>query len=470
MMFVIFYAFRALYFCAMLHNHDLIIKYNVPGPRYTSYPTVPHWRNAPNQEEWLNSVDMRFNDTNENQGISIYIHLPFCESLCTYCGCNTRITKNHAVEEPYINALLKEWEMYLARFQQKPMLREIHLGGGTPTFFAPQNLERLIDGIMAGAEKAADFEFSFEAHPANTTREHLQTLYDVGFTRLSLGVQDFDSKVQKAINRYQTVEDVLTVMRNAKEIGYNSINIDFVYGLPFQTLESIEQTVTEICKLRPERIAYYSYAHVPWLKPGQRGFTDMDLPTDTYKRALYELGKELLLVAGYVEVGMDHFALPEDELYRSLMNQELHRNFMGYTTRKSELLIGLGVSSISDSWDMFAQNAKTLPEYYKYLEENKLPFVKGHILSNEDLLIRQLILDLMCQFSTSLKAYKKYTMHFAIFKSKLKPLIEDGLAEIVNDQLIITEKGKPFVRNVCMTLDAYLDGQVDNTQRFSSTV
>lgn len=454
----------------MLHNHDLIAKYNVPGPRYTSYPTVPHWSNTPTQEEWLSSVEMRFNETNYNQGISIYIHLPFCESLCTYCGCTTRITKNHAVEIPYADALLKEWSMYLGRFKDKPRIREIHLGGGTPTFFSPENLQRLLDGILLNAEKSADFEFSFEAHPANTTREHLKTLYDIGFTRLSLGVQDFNEKVQKAINRYQTVEDVITVMRNAKEIGYDSINIDIVYGLPFQTLQSIEQTVSEICKLRPERIAYYSYAHVPWLKPGQRGFTDMDLPTDAYKRGLYELGKELLMSADYVEVGMDHFALREDELYRSLINQTLHRNFMGYTSRKSELLIGLGVSSISDSWDMFVQNVKTLPEYYKLLEENKLPIFKGHILSNEDLLVRQLILDLMCQFSTSIAEYKKYDLHYAIFKSKIKPLLEDGIIEMVNDQLIITKSGKPFVRNVCMTLDAYLDAQIDNSQRFSSTV
>lgn len=454
----------------MLHDNNLIVKYNVSGPRYTSYPTVPHWSNPPTENEWLNSVEMRFNETNTNQGISIYIHLPFCESLCTYCGCNTRITKNHAVEVPYVDALLKEWSMYLARFKDKPRVREIHLGGGTPTFFSPENLQRLLDGIMEGADKSPDFEFSFEAHPANTTREHLQTLYDIGFTRLSLGVQDFNEKVQKAINRYQTVGDVVAVMRNAKEVGYDSINIDIIYGLPFQTLESIQETVSEICKLRPERIAYYSYAHVPWLKPGQRGFTDMDLPTDAYKRSLYELGKELLLNADFVEVGMDHFALREDELYRSLMNQSLHRNFMGYTSRKSELLIGLGVSSISDSWDMFAQNVKTIPEYYNLLENNKLPIFKGHILSNEDLLVRQLILDLMCQFSTSLAEYKKYDLHYAIFKSKIKPLVEDGIVEIINDQLIITEAGRPFVRNVCMTLDSYLDGQTDNSQRFSSTV
>jgi len=454
----------------MFLHHDLISKYNVPGPRYTSYPTVPHWSNMPTENEWFSSVAQRFDETNKSEGISVYIHLPFCESLCTYCGCNTRITKNHSVEEPYVDALLKEWEMYRSRFSSKPNVREIHLGGGTPTFFSAKNLQRLLNGILEHVEKSVDFEFSFEAHPANTSLEHLQTLYDIGFTRLSLGVQDFDEKVQKAINRHQTVEDVARVMAQSIAIGYDSINIDIIYGLPFQTSESIQRTIDKIVALKPERIAYYSYAHVPWLKPGQRGFTDMDLPTDTYKRSLYELGKELLINANYVEVGMDHFALREDELYRSLIKQTLHRNFMGYTTRKSELLIGLGVSSISDSWDMFAQNVKTLPEYYKLLEENKLPIFKGHILSNEDLLVRKLILDLMCHFSTSIEEYKKYDLHYAIFKSKIKPLLEDGIVKIIDNQLYITELGKPFVRNVCMTLDSYLDGYVDNSQRFSSTV
>ena len=442
----------------------------MPGPRYTSYPTVPHWADPPTQEEWLNSVRMRFSDTNEKEGISIYIHLPFCESLCTYCGCNTRITKNHAVEEPYIQALLKEWSMYLAVFDGQPKIREIHLGGGTPTFFSADNLKKLLEGLLAQAEKFDDFEFSFEAHPANTTEEHLQILFDLGFTRLSLGVQDFNPKVQKAINRHQTVEDVERVMRQAKNIGYNSINLDIIYGLPFQTLESINETIGEMVRLKPERIAYYSYAHVPWIKPGQRGFTEMDLPTDAYKRSLYELGKEMLLEAGYLEVGMDHFSLPHDELFSAMKTGKMHRNFMGYTSHKSELLIGLGVSSISDSWDMFAQNEKTLPKYYEALEQNRLPIFKGHILSNEDLLVRKLILDLMCSFKTPITELKKFDLHYAIFKSKIRPLISDGLAEIQNNYLVVLERGKPFVRNVCMTLDFYLDGKSDLTERFSTTV
>lgn len=455
---------------ALMLNHDLIKKYNVPGPRYTSYPTVPHWSVAPTHEEWLNSVRIRFQESNEKDGISIYIHLPFCESLCTYCGCNTRITKNHAVEEPYVQYLLKEWSMYLSVFDQKPKIREIHLGGGTPTFFSAENLKKLIEGILVHAERHVDYEFSFEAHPANTSEEHLNTLYELGFTRLSLGVQDFNPKVQKAINRHQTVEDVERVMKQAKEIGYTSINLDIVYGLPFQTLDSINETIGAMIRLKPERIAYYSYAHVPWIKPGQRGFTEMDLPTDSYKRSLYELGKEMLLDAGYLEVGMDHFSLPEDELFVAMNQGKMHRNFMGYTAHKSELLLGLGVSSISDSWDMFAQNEKTLPKYYEALDQNQLPIFKGHILSNEDLLVRKIILDLMCTFKTTLSELKKFDLHYAIFKSKIRPLILDGLAEIQGDTLLVAEKGKPFVRNVCMTLDFYLDGKTDLSERFSTTV
>jgi oxygen-independent coproporphyrinogen-3 oxidase len=246
--------------------------------------------------------------------------------------------------------------------------------------------------------------------------------------------------------------------------------LDIIYGLPFQTLDSISETIRAVIRLKPERIAYYSYAHVPWIKPSQRGFTEMDLPTDAYKLSMYELGKVMLLDAGYSEVGMDHFALPEDELFVAMKQGKMHRNFMGYTKHKLELLLGLGVSAISDSWDMFAQNEKTLPKYYEALEKNQLPIFRGHILSNEDLLFRKIILDLMCSFKTSLSELKKFDLHYAIFKSKIRPLIQDCLVEIQGDTLIVLERGKPFVRNVCMTLDYYLDGKTDLSQRFSSTV
>jgi oxygen-independent coproporphyrinogen III oxidase len=454
----------------MALNHELISKYNVPGPRYTSYPTVPHWDKSPTLDEWQASVKCRFEETNATQGISIYIHLPFCESLCTYCGCNMRVTVNHAVEKPYMEAVLKEWKLYRSLFNEKPKIKEIHLGGGTPTFFTPENLTLLMEGILEDTELSDDYEFSFEGHPKNTTKEHLQALYTVGFRRLSLGIQDFDEKVQITVNRIQPFYMVKEVVDNAREIGYESINFDLIYGLPFQTLESTENTFVQVNKLRPERIAYYSYAHVPWVKPGQRRFTEMDLPSDSYKRALYELGKELLETAGYIEVGMDHFSLPEDNLYQAMIDKRLHRNFMGYTAGHNELMIGLGVSSISDSWDMFAQNVKVVEEYYRVLDENKLPVFRGHILNSEDLMIRKKILELMCNFETNVGDIMRFELQWNMIKNKLKPLIQDEIVAINGTTVYILENGRPFVRNVCMAFDYRISNASDMTNMFSSTV
>lgn len=454
----------------MALNHDLIAKYNVPGPRYTSYPTVPHWEKSPTQEEWKKSVRLRFKETNKNQGISLYIHLPYCDSLCTYCGCNTRITVNHKVELPYIESILQEWNLYREVFGGIPKIKELHLGGGTPTFFSPENLKVLILGLLRDTDLADNYEFSFEGHPRNTTPTHLKTLYDLGFRRISLGIQDFDEKVQITVNRIQPFTLVKEVVDSAREIGYKSINFDLIYGLPFQTLESIENTFNQVNKLRPERIAYYSYAHIPWVKPGQRKFTEMDLPSDSYKRALYELGKELLENAGYIEVGMDHFSLKQDDLYHAMVNKHLHRNFMGYTTGHNELLVGLGVSSISDSWDMFAQNTKVIEEYYRILKEGKLPIFRGHILNSEDLLIRKKILDLMCHFETDVADLMRYDLQWTMIKKKLHPLINDGLAAINGTTVYVLEAGRPFVRNICMAFDYRISDEASLINTFSSTI
>ena len=353
---------------------NLIRKYNVAGPRYTSYPTVPYWDiKPPTIEQWTASVKKSFDETNTTDGISLYIHLPFCESLCTYCGCNTRITVNHAVEEPYITALLNEWELYLKVFKDKPKIKELHLGGGTPTFFAPHNLKRLINGITSDAIVCDAAEFSFEAHPNNTTTAHLNTLYELGFRRLSLGIQDFDPKVQAIVNRIQTFETVEKTVRTARNIGYTSINFDLIYGLPLQTRKSVIDTIDKVNLLKPDRIAFYSYAHVPWIKPGQRKFTENDLPVDEEKRALYEIGKEKFSENGYAEIGMDHFALNTDSLYTAAEQGKLHRNFMGYTHSYSQLMIGLGVSSISDTWYAFTQNVKGVEEYYELVNNGIQP-------------------------------------------------------------------------------------------------
>ncbi len=338
--------------------HKLLEKYNVPSPRYTSYPTVPLWKNPPEEEEWKKMVGRTFRESNQRDGISLYIHLPFCESLCTFCGCNKRITKNHQRELPYIETLLQEWNLYLQIFPEKPKIKEIHLGGGTPTFFQAENLHRLLEGILTTCEVTRNHEFSLEAHPNVTTPEQLETLYKLGFRRLSLGVQDFDPLVQKMINRIQSFETVASVSKAAREIGYTSLNFDLVYGLPFQKKQSIIGTMDKVSQLRPERIAFYSYAHVPWKSKGQRRYTEEDLPSSAVKRDLYELGRKILEKDGYSEIGMDHFSLPQDNLYQATQEKTLHRNFMGYTTSQTKLLLALGMSSISDTWDAYIQVAR----------------------------------------------------------------------------------------------------------------
>lgn len=451
---------------------SLTQKYNVPGPRYTSYPTVPYWDETNfSNEIWRHSVKKVFSESGIFEGISLYIHLPFCESLCTFCGCHKRITKNHGVEHPYIQALLKEWHLYAQLFDDKPLIKEIHLGGGTPTFFSPKNLEDLINGILSHAQKAPNFEFSFEGHPNNTSFEHLQKLYDLGFRRVSFGVQDYSNKVQKAINRIQPFNNVAKVTLWARELGYTSIGHDIIYGLPFQELNDVIDTIEKTKLLQPDRIAFYSYAHVPWIKGnGQRGFNDEDIPKDDKKRILYETGKELLYESDYYEIGMDHFALKSDSLFTAFEAHTLHRNFMGYSASKTQLMIGLGVSSISDSWYGFAQNTKDLEDYYQLLEWDKLPIVKGHLLTREDLIIRKHILNLMCQFETSWADKSSYFDDIPAVMYQLKEMENDGLVLFKSNGLQVTESGKPFLRNICMAFDLRLKRKAPKTSLFSMTV
>ena len=451
---------------------SIVQKYNVPGPRYTSYPTVPYWEEGNfNIEDWKRTLLQSFKESNAAEGISLYIHLPFCESLCTFCGCNKRKTKRHEVEDPYITAIIKEWKLYCELFPTQPIIKEIHLGGGTPTFFSPENLERLINGIFDYATKATDHEFSFEGHPNNTTKQHLQKLYNIGFRRVSFGAQDYSPQVQEAIHRIQPFHNVAKVTFWAKEIGYTSVGHDLIFGLPFQNLQDVQDTIDKTKSLFPDRLAFYSYAHVPWIKGnGQRGFNDEDLPKDDKKRELYEEGKKLLAKNGYQEIGMDHFALESDSMYTSFKEEKLHRNFMGYTASKTQLMIGLGVSSISDSWYSFAQNEKTIEAYYERLADNQLPVFKGHLLTSEDLIIRKHILNLMCQFSTSWKDKSLEFSELTTVLESLKEMEEDGLLSIQNESIIVTEKGKPFIRNICMAFDLRLIKKAPGTKLFSMTI
>lgn len=442
---------------------SIVNKYNQQIPRYTSYPTVPYWDNNLNESLWKEEIKSSFIQNNKD-GISLYIHLPYCESLCTYCACNTRITVNHKVETPYIDGLIKEWQLYKTLFTDIPIIKEIHLGGGTPTFFSPENLHRLINTILKDCLIPDEHDFSFEGHPANTTNEHLQTLYDLGFRRVSFGIQDFDDSVQRAINRFQSVDEVRKVVELSRRIGYTSINFDLVYGLAFQTRKSVSETINAVLDLKPDRIAFYSYAHVPWIKPGQRRYTEKDLPIGEDKKALYDIGKDSFLKVGYTDIGLDHFALSSDELYKAAQNKRLHRNFMGYTTNTTKLLIGLGCSAISDCWTAYSQNIKDVESYLTELNSGKFPIQKGHILTEEDLKIKQQILNIMC------KGVLEGTVYKDKCEGRLNELINDGLLYFANNKLVVTEPGKLFLRNIALAIDEryWMAQPVD--QVFSSAV
>jgi oxygen-independent coproporphyrinogen-3 oxidase len=453
--------------------NGLLKKYDVPGPRYTSYPTILHWDASPSPGEWFESVSRGLDEIErEGSGAAVYVHVPFCRSLCTYCGCNSRITQNAAVGDPYVNAVLKEWELYLKALDRgRPIpLAEMHLGGGTPTFLAPAELERMIGGILRGVRRTADSELSIESDPRVTTPEHLLTLARLGFTRLSLGIQDFDSRVQRAVNRVQTEEQVRVVTEAARAAGFTSINYDLIYGLPFQTPGSVERTIEAVRRLRPERIAFYAYAHVPWFKPGQRHFTEEDLPRGDDKRALYELGRAMLAEAGYLEVGMDHFALESDSLLRASREGTMHRNFMGYTPRRVAPLIGLGVSSISDSWGAFVQNEKVVEAYQGRVGRGELPTARGHKLTREDLVLRRHILNLMTRFETDWSGPDSFTPYLEGVSERLAEPARDGLVRVSGAGCRVTERGRPFLRNICMAFDARIGQKADAARQFSRTV
>ncbi len=451
----------------------LIKKYNVAGPRYTSYPTVPYWEANPSEQQWIQALRQAImSGAKSGTGAAIYAHIPFCQSLCTYCGCNTRITRNHAVSSPYIATILKEFGLYREKLSLDAplLLSELHLGGGTPTFFSPAELATFLDGILKHCSIAPDYEFSIEVDPRVTSREHLETLREFRFRRVSLGIQDFDPKVQEIVHRTQSFEQVQKITDDSRALGFTSVNYDLIYGLPLQTRESIEGTIEKVVRLKPDRIAFYAYAHVPWIKPGQRRFTEADLPGGDQKRALYELGRSLLEDAGYVEIGMDHFALKTDSLYRAVETQTLHRNFMGYTARNVNPILALGVSAIGDAWTAFAQNEKLLETWAERVEKGELPVYRGHVLNEEDLILRKHVLNLMTRMYTSWEAPENRIGFLDDVPEKLRELESDGLLILEGSFCRVTEKGRAFLRNVCMAFDARLARKAPETRLFSQTV
>lgn len=448
-----------------MNQSSLLPRYSQAIPRYTSYPTVPQWQAWNSRNLWIEQI--RSVVGLQHEGIAIYIHLPFCEHLCTYCGCNKKITTNHQVEKPYIERLLKEWQLYVRELGNGLRIRELHLGGGTPTFFAPSELKQLIDGIFNLAQAHPQLEMSFEGHPNNTTLEHLQVLSELGFQRVSFGVQDLDPEVQRVINRIQPLENLVQVTQWSRSLGYESVNFDLVYGLPLQTEEKLAKTLAEVIALRPDRVAFYGYAHVPWKSRAQRLYDESHLPTPEQRVVLYEMGRKAFFEAGYEDIGMDHFALPQDGLLKALHSKTLHRNFMGYTANPSHVLIGLGVSAISDLGNAFGQNSKELAQWERLVDAGEFPIDKGLILSEEDSIRQRLIVQMSCLGEVELPKTWAFSPHQ---QALLAQMLSDELLILEGNHLALTATGKLFTRHACSLFDAYLTPENTLIRQFSQAV
>lgn len=450
--------------------NQLIEKHNSNLPRYTSYPTVPYWNmTSYSASDWIKQVKKTVNDNSKIE-ISLYVHLPFCESMCTFCGCNKYITKNHGWESKYIVLLIKELAFYQKQFKNKLQVKALHLGGGTPSFFSPLNLNYLISELKGNVSFSNDCEMSFEAHPNNTTPQHLALLSKQGFKRLSFGIQDYDTEVQKCINRIQHFEDVKSIHNSAKSYQY-AVSHDLVYGLPKQSIKSITNSINKTLELKPERISLYSYAHVPWIKGnGQRGFDENDLPNASLKHQLKMAATNLLLQNGYKEVGMDHFVLEKDELYLAKENGTLYRNFMGYDIKRSKYMIGIGVSAISESTNGFAQNVKTLKEYEQKIQSQGNAIFRGHQDAETDRLIRNSITQLMCFLELNITLCLKALPQFAEIEKSLKKYEQEGFLTLNKDQVKVTELGKHFIRNIASVFDVYLSHKDSYQNTFSKAI
>jgi oxygen-independent coproporphyrinogen-3 oxidase len=446
----------------------LIAKYDIAAPRYTSYPTVPYWDSAPTAVQWIRHLDQALKGVDASP--ALYLHIPFCSALCTFCGCNTRITRSHSIVAPYLQALLAELDGYRqALGRSRLTFGELQLGGGTPTFLTSEELEALLSGLFERAQPTRSAVASVEADPRVTTPDQLAVLARYGFRHLSLGVQDFDPGVQEIVNRVLTEAQVQAVTEQARTVGFESISYDLIYGLPLQTRASIDTTMDALARLKPDRVAHYAYAHVPWIKPGQRRFSDSDLPEGDDKRQLYELGRERLIALGYRDIGLDHFVLESDSLWTAHRAGTLHRNFMGYSSAFTSPLIGLGVSAIGDAGDAFVQNEKDLQRYHERVAHGELPLQRGHVLDAEDLILRRHILALMTRAATCWDRPDQYTPYLARIAERLAEPLADGLVELDEISCRVTERGRPFLRNICMAFDAKLARRMPEKLLFSRT-
>ena len=451
-------------------TRGLIQKFNVKGPRYTSYPTANEWEEGFEESHYCKSLKNA-----ENASLSLYFHLPFCEKMCYYCGCNVVIRKfNPEVSEVYSSYLRKEITLLLEYFQKKPLVKQLHFGGGTPNFFTADQLDQLYAHIHQQFDISKEAEIAIEVDPRVTTLEHLQVLKSWGVNRLSMGLQDFDPMVQKAVNRIQPFEMTESLVSSSRKLGFDSLNIDLIYGLPYQTVTSFLKTIDLIKLLHPDRIALYSYAHVPWLKSHQRLIRVQELPNPDSKLDIFISARNALLEAGYMSIAMDHFALKTDEMALAFQKNQLYRNFMGYTLKPADHFLGLGVSAIGHISNTFVQNTRDLGVYYSQLDEGKLPVSRGLILNEDDRIRQWVIQELMCHFKLDQSDFMKKTGisfedYFKFERAHLAQCEQEGLLVLDQTGITISPLGKLFIRNICMGFDIYLRKNTQKNQ-FSSTI
>ncbi len=463
----------------MTIDQKLLKKYNINGPRYTSYPTAKEFGNSVNSESYHWHVE----DSNQDpipKPLSLYLHIPFCKSLCYYCGCHKVITQNKSKAHTYLDTLHREIELQAKLFAKDREVRQIHLGGGTPTYFTTTDIHKTLDTIENHFNLApiSQREFGIEIDPRTTTTTDIKRLVLIGFNRMSFGIQDFDRNVQIAINRIQDKNETIDLLQAARAAGSRSLSVDLIYGLPQQTLDSFTKTLEEIIRVKPDRIALYNYAHMPQTIKSQKLIKDEDIPSAKVKLALLTLSINTLTSAGYQHIGMDHFALPDDPLSQSLEQGTLHRNFQGYSTHGDCDIIGFGVSAISKVGDIFSQNYKKLSEYQDHIQQKRLAIEKGCALSIDDKIRAAVIQHIMCSQALDINAFNR--THCIIFEGyfkneieKLAPMIKDGLLTITPEELKITEKGRLLLRNIAMVFDTYLSKKLStdkNLIKFSKVL
>jgi oxygen-independent coproporphyrinogen-3 oxidase len=449
---------------------ELLQKYSVPGPRYTSYPTAPYFHTGFGEAEWAEALDAPAAD----RGLSLYAHIPFCDSLCYYCGCNMVATRDYTKTQPYLAALEREMAATAQRVDPARTVRQLHWGGGTPTYLHPDDIRRLMGMMRRYFTLAPDAEISCEVDPRELTFEHLAALRECGFNRLSFGVQDMDPDVQQAVNRIQSEFLIRQVLDWSRELGFSSINLDLIVGLPKQTVESFRRTLERVAVWAPDRLAVFAYAHVPWMKKHQKLINEADLPDSATRLGLQQAVNEMLGAAGYVNIGLDHFARPEDELVRAQQNKTLWRNFQGYTTHKDCDILAFGASSISQTLDVYMQNEKGLKRYESRVAASGFAVERGLKLTRDDQIRRDAITRVMCDLELDFAAFGRewgiaFGDYFADALAGLRPLADDGLVELAPDRIDVTPRGRLFLRNIGMCFDRYLKEAAAEQPRYSRT-